>query len=568
MSHHRWMLACGIAATLIPVAGLSADTPLPVVDGKVVVAAVNGVPITLDAFAEALSRAHQDVERPEGLVKRRDPIALLDRLIGIELVVQEAENIGLDELPRVRDGMESYRVKALRLLLLGRQAQQVTAPDEQRVKRLYRERVKEVRLASIVVASEQAAQEARARILAGEDFAQLARDAVAGGTANPNDAESWTRAKDLRPDVREAVDQLERGQVSPVLRLPDKFALVELLDTRFPDDPDLLEETRATVLKLQQDDALRKYAEELRERYTEVDETLFEGLDYTAEGPGLEAMRADQRVVAEVKGGEPVTVADLTEALAQRAFHGAGRAIEQGTLDSRKHPILEDLLEKRAIDLEAARLGLAETAEYRAMVEKHRRELLFSAFLERAVDSTLKADEPELRRYLAEHVDEFSTPEMVRLESVAFSRREDAEVALDKLHHGADFEWLRSNAAGRMPPAEVPDPLRFDGKLPIVTTALPDALGQALAGVRPGDVRFYAAEGGTSLVLLVRDVVPAQPQPFETARGTLRKRVLARKRQEAFDAWIAELREASEVEVYGSGETMLRALGMDLGKSD
>ncbi len=562
MNPVRWPASIVIAILLTAGAGLSADAPLPVIDGREIVASVNGVPITLDAFAHALARAHMGAVETEQAVPRQDPDALLDRLIGVELVVQEAENIGLDELPRVRDAIDDYRMQAVRKLVLARRAGQAIEHEAQRVERLYLERVKEVRVASIMVNSEEEALAARSRVESGEDFATLAREAMAAGTANPNDPAMYVKFSELRPHVRDAVSGLTPGQVSSVIRVKDQFTLVQLIDTRFPDDPALRAETERMVKELERENALRQYAESLREQYTTVDEELFGALDYTADGPGLESMRSDERIVATVEGGEPVTVAELTRALEKKAFHGAERAVEQGKFDNRKHPILEDLLKKRAIDLEAERLDVVETEEYRAMVDEHRKSLLFRAFLERAIDSKIKIEKDELERYLAEHVDNFSTPEMIRLDSIAFALREDAELALDKLNRGADFEWMRANAEGQVALEDDPGLLRFDGKMPIVTTALPRELRTAVAGAKTGQVRFYAASNGPSYVLIVRDVVPSRPQEFDTVKSTVLRKVAGLKRQAAFDEWVAALREASEIEVFGSSADLLQALGM------
>ena len=55
-----------------------------------------------------------------------------------------------------------------------------------------------------------------------------------------------------------------------------------------------------------------KYYDGIIKRYATVDQALLKSLDFEAKVPGIAALEKDKRVVAQVKGGKDVTVADLT----------------------------------------------------------------------------------------------------------------------------------------------------------------------------------------------------------------------------------------------------------------
>ena len=78
------------AVILLSVAAHAEDAPLPTVDGRPVVAEVNGEPVMLDDLAAQIAAAHMGFAEPTAKVSRRDPSQLLDRLIGIRLILQEA----------------------------------------------------------------------------------------------------------------------------------------------------------------------------------------------------------------------------------------------------------------------------------------------------------------------------------------------------------------------------------------------------------------------------------------------------------------------------------------------
>ena len=61
----------------------------------------------------------------------------------------------------------------------------------------------------------------------------------------------------------------------------------------------------------------------------------------------FEKLLADDRTLAKVKGEKPVTVADLSNALEKKFFHGAERAAQEKKINRRKDQTLEEILNKR-----------------------------------------------------------------------------------------------------------------------------------------------------------------------------------------------------------------------------
>ncbi len=114
---------------------------LPVVDGKQAVAEVDGKPITLDEFNRAIGRIHSGSaggETPEkgGLAE------LLERMINAKLILLEAREMGLNELPDTMARVRQYSKETMIRLLLAEQTKDVK-PDDAEVDALYEESVKE-----------------------------------------------------------------------------------------------------------------------------------------------------------------------------------------------------------------------------------------------------------------------------------------------------------------------------------------------------------------------------------------------------------------------------------------
>ena len=111
-----------LALAGLPICGYPGN--LPVIDGKIAVAAVNGEPITVDEVNKAIAASHMQ-RSGEERAGRIDYSDILNRLINVKLILFEARNIGLDELPQVRAAIEEYSQETLRRLVLERKVENV-----------------------------------------------------------------------------------------------------------------------------------------------------------------------------------------------------------------------------------------------------------------------------------------------------------------------------------------------------------------------------------------------------------------------------------------------------------
>jgi parvulin-like peptidyl-prolyl isomerase len=525
-------------------------------------ASVNGEPITLDDLLQQIGALHEGVEEPAAMVEKPDPRALLERLIGVRLVLQEARNIGLDELPEMTRQVAAARLDLLKEAVIEERLKEFTRGDPDQVDVLYRDAVREVRVESVLFPSAEAAASFLAALEAGAEFGEKARALVDGGEALAHQPPDYLRTARLEPEVRAAVGRLEPGATSPPIPLSAGVTVLRLLDVRYAEDPAARQEAERQGLERRRQIALTDYARELRSRYARVDEALVSSLDYDGPEAGLEALRTDRRVVAEILGGEPITVGELTARMEQRMFHGLERAAQQQRAGEAIPGTLDRIIQERAVVLEANRLGVPERPAFRSALQAREDGLLFGRFLSTVIDPSVKVPDAELRAFHAEHRADYSSPEMMRIRSLVFRRRQDAQAALEKLRQGADLEWMRANAAGQVDPQDVDPEWRFDGKL-VPVPALPEGARGAVAGAAAGDYRFCEQPGGGPFhVLWVTEAFPSRPQEYEAVKQQIARRVAAQKRQRALEEWIGRLREASEVRVFVDDGQLRALLGL------
>jgi parvulin-like peptidyl-prolyl isomerase len=547
MKYFSSVIKIGLAVFLLTgTSGFASEKDLPVVEGKKAVATINGEPVTLEEFNQELSVLSEGKGENEKGAKEKK-FELLKRLINTRLIIQEARRMGLDELKELKERVDVFSRVALRDELMERQIKNVK-PDEKEVEKIYRESVKELKVKSILFEKEDDARRMEKTVREGKDFDETARTFVADKKGKVDEEDNYLKRRDLLPEIKEAVSRMKIGSVSPVVRIRSGFVIFKLEDIRFPDDPLVKERVRLEVLREKQREAFGKYDKTLRTKYVKVNEVLLESLDFDSKEPGFEKLMKDKRVVAQIKGEKPITVGELADYMRQQLFHGVDRAAEAKRLNKRKNQMLEEMLHKRVLRKEALRLGIDKTEDYKNKVKEYENSLVFGAFIQKAVVPDVKLKEEELKAHYDQHIKDYTYPEMMRMSTLVFERREDAEKTILTLRKGTEFQWVKANAEGQLD-RTTRGILDLDGKL-LTTRDLPEELKKAISGAKAGDFRLYQSSENHFYVLSIQQVVPSRPQPYEEAREKVAQKVYDDKLKKAVEDYADKLRAVSDVKVY------------------
>lgn len=534
---------------------LFASTPL---------ASVEDEPITLKELTRSISSIHAgraDATTPV----RKDYANLLDRILTTKLIVQEARNIGLDELPEVAARIDDFAKRLLIGNLMARELQSVE-PDPVEVDRLYSRMSREFLLTTIEFRSEDHALAFQEQYAAEADFTRVAMRFFEQGKATGElGAEQYMKLKDLLPQVAQTADLLEVGSVSPIFRGSDGFLVFYVRDVRTYEDPDLREEARRMLIEPLRRERAAEYAESLEQKYATTNYELLAEVSLEPRRKGLpffrrevpvdyEKLLSDDRVLVTVHSEEPftVTVAELAQKLERSFFHGIDRALQgRKALDRRMRNTLKSTVFEKTAQMEAHRQGLDQEEEYLDSVDQRTTAILFGVFIRKVVAPDVKISEEEARSYYGEHMDEFSTPKMVRLNGLAFDALPDAESALDKLRRGADFRWVSANTQGQVD-KEVEEVLDFDDVL-VSVSSLPEGLQQGAQAGRRGDALLYSGPDEIHYAILIGNVFPPKPQPYEEVREQIGESITAEKVADLVADWGVKLREAYEPRIFLQG---------------
>lgn len=515
------------------------------------VAVVNDDPIPLEELTTALASVHES-QMPGKTTGKKNFTTVLNRLINVRLIIQEATNMGLDETPEVKKPVEDYAETTLKEHLKLAHARDAK-PDEKIVEQLYRQEVKEWKLKSVKFEKEADAKALAEELAKGGNFDELAAKLVESGKAEGSKEGAFMKPAGLLPQIVAAVSVMEVGKTSPVIQIGPSFTILKLEEIGYPDNAEAREKARQQAIEIRRAAMVKEYFQAMKKRYATVDQKLLNKLNFEAPKPGFKKLLNDKRVIARVKGAKPITVGDLADAIAAKFYHGIDQAIREKKVNDRKDTTLDEMLYNRVFRTEALKEGIDKTEAYKNSVKDYKNSILFGRFVEKVIVPEVKITEGEVADYYQEHKDEFSSPAMIKLKSLAFSKKEYAEAALEKLRKGTDFAWLKANAEGQAAMTTSAF-LEFDGST-LVTKNLPDAVRETIAGAKTGDYRLHGSSEGFFYVLAVVDVIPAKPSPLETERKAIVKKVFGEKMNKAVEEWGGKLKKAYSVKIYVADHT-------------
>ena len=311
-------------------------------------------------------------------------------------------------------------------------------------------------------------------------------------------------------------------------------------------------------------------------RYWPIRE-VFASLALWAAGMGCSPAGQDvsaPRVAATV-AGSPIYVDELEQALRRRRLligDQDGAELDDGV---HRRVVLEDLIEQRLLQREAARLKiLVSTAEVNAAFARQsegyteddfagvlgeaglnesqlrrsiRERLMFRRYLDQVVFSRLVVTDAEVDAHLAAHPELREAKPAVRLSQIVVKTSEEAESIARELRRGLSFEEAALKYS-LTPEREM------GGDLGMVEQGgLPPQLDEVAFALRTGSVsKVVESEYGFHL-LKVAERRDAQERPDVEIRREVERKLLREKRAEAQRQHLAGLKKAAEVIVLPAG---------------
>jgi parvulin-like peptidyl-prolyl isomerase len=195
------------------------------------------------------------------------------------------------------------------------------------------------------------------------------------------------------------------------------------------------------------------------------------------------------------------------------------------------------------LEQEALRRGYAERPAIAQEIDRVENTMLLDRLLGRMVYPRVQMTDDEVRAFYDGNPKLFTEPEAVRLGMIALEADQDAEAVLQELKGGAEFATLARTKS------KDPVTAGVGGEVGWVIKGKANPAVEAVAfSMKVGDVGVATAEKA-QFVLKLEDRRPERLEAFDTVRDKARQMLLAQRRREEVQRWVARLREASEIAI-------------------
>ncbi len=527
MTSWRWVAVAGLAFAACARPSVS----------DLVLARVNGEPLTVEQMEDSFTSSHQGhgvLLAGRGVVRE-----FLDTVIEKRLLIQEGRRVGAEEQPEIQKAQAALRAtRAGEGFFADQVTKKVMVTDEQ-VAAVHARLSVRFSAQHILVPSREAARRALERLQAGEEFGEVARSVSRAETASRGGDLGIVQWGRLDPKIEDTLWALRKGETSQPFETTDGWNLLHVVERTFVDPPKL-EDVRARIkANLAQRAARERSAALFRELARKWGSTI-------DEIPLVEALTASDgqgppktTVVAEV-AGDRIT---LERALALVNAEEAKRLPPD-----RMRRQVRWLLETEANRLLLAKEGLARGYGDRRAVVREVDKLTDQAVLEYLLGNVilvkLEIGDSDVEAYYRSHLKEFTEPEMVALSAILVETESDAKAAVAALAEGKEFRLLARTLSK--------DPTLAASGGEVQGWVSRGKLDPAVEGIafslKPGTTAIAQGKAGYFVVRL-NQRRPERLKPLDEVKEQAREAARRQRSRETVKDWVGKLREASTVEV-------------------
>jgi peptidyl-prolyl cis-trans isomerase C len=503
----------------------------------VVLAYVNGEPVTVQLVEAAFNESHQGHSAflaGQGAVRE-----LLEKVIDKQLLLQEAKRVEMDRDPQVDHSVERLRAaRATEKFFRDKVTDQATISDEA-IAEAYKRVGDRFQARHILVASREAAEKALNRVKAGADFGEVAVEVSQAKTAAKGGYLGVIRFGQLEPELEEKLWPLQTGQVSEPFETSEGWNLLYVVERKSAEELPPLEKVRTQlkgILTKRETARLQdQLYRELKKRWNpQVDEA---NLLAIATARNKAELASDAPVVT--IGDDKITIGQVLaridfETMQKLADPIAVRAVSN-MLDA---DILGILIRK-----EALAQGYGKKPEIEKEAEVLRDKMAMELLLDRVTFAKLEASDDDAKTYWQNHADRFTEPATVKLSLIFVTSENDAQKLLTDLRGGADFAVMARKTSEHRPSADLGGDLGWVNK-----GRLQPEIEKVAFSLNAGEVGMAQMEAGT-MVIRVEEKKQARIKPFAEAKDQAKELALQEKARATLKVWVTKLREASVIEI-------------------
>jgi parvulin-like peptidyl-prolyl isomerase len=500
-------------------------------------------------------RFSTEANRPE-LKTLDERLAFLEPIINGQLMLEQAESLGIDLLPTVTDFARGRRVATLVEAVQVRATEGRIKVDSLQLEDIYNKRLTEMEIKQIVVRTQDEARAMWDSLAAGASFEDLAQRYSISPTGEYGGSVGKVKWRDFSDRWSSRAYALEPGQFCEPFQVEGGWCILKSYSKTLIEPGDPAAE-RAGIRAILERDAIMKergaYLDSLKAAYgynLDLNAVINLSTKYALAIARLgeptavveaelepDVSAAERAVPLVTMRGKTLTTGAMMDIIARTPFQVRPRVDDPDDFI----PFILKQANDSLLVAEAEKLGLEKDPEIAAMVNKAKRRKTLLAFYE-FVARDAAVSEQEARDFYQANAQYYNMPNGYMVSKIVVGTKEAADSVITRVQAGEDFaEIARVRSRD---PFSAPQ----GGDMGFLKVGEDEEFDGFLATMEPGQRKAFRSLEGF-VVLWLRERQVGRPATFEEARGAIEIRLLPIKKDAILEKWITDRRAALGVRV-------------------
>lgn len=516
--------------------GLAACAHIPI--SGVVLARVNGEPVTVAELSDAFSSSHQGhgvLLAGQGAVRE-----FLEQVIDRRLLIQEGRRIGAEEDPAIQKWRAALRAKRAGEGFLADEVTKKAVVPEARVAAAHSRLGERFAARHLLVRSREEADGALARVRKGEEFGAVASQVSLSETAGRGGDLGIVQWGRLDPKMENVLWGLRGGDTSESFETDEGWNLLHVMDRASEEPPrfGMVEGRLKGILtqRASRDLAGALFRRLLKESGTTIDEAPLVAALTAPPGRGPAA----GTVLADVRG-ETLTL----ERALKLVDADAARGLSAFRLRQQARLVLEGEVFRLLLQKEGLARGYGDRPAVVRELEKLTDEAVYEHLLGNVVLAKVDVGDADVEAHYRRHAKQFTEAEALRLSAMVVEREEEAQEIMRAVAGGADFRTLARTRS------KDPSAAAAAGEIPgwVTRGKLEPALEEVAFSLwKEGALGLAKVPAGYVVVRLDKRRLE-RVKPLDEVKEAARKGALRERSRDAVKLWVAKLKQLSTIEV-------------------
>lgn len=499
-------------------------------------AVINGEPLTVAELREGFVKRHGGHEKFLG--GEQELRRFINIIVDQRLLVQEAYNLGIQDLADIRKATEEYADQKSAAYLVQSETEGRANPTEEQIHDAWEANTKQLYvMQEIVVESRDEAEQVRGMILGGGNFEEIARSCSTVPSKMHGGRLGTVGWGTMEPAWETVVFPLEPGEISPAFRTKGGWNVVQLLDRTTIAQPaykSVRSKIEAILKGRMLDENRASFSNELWTRY----HVAVAPVDHSAASLSALHKTSADTVVASWDGG----------ALLLKDFPSEGEIKMMAALpDWRAQQFFDEQLRagvnEPLVKLEVKRRNIAAVPQVADPVRRYQEDLMENALYADHIFKDVKVTDDDVKTYFEQHKAELKTPERRHVAHIVMADPATAKAVRDRALAGEPWADLVKQNSVDTPTVKDAGELGWITKRDTPKEFIPVLALQEGAVSEPIQSKF-----GWHLIKVL-GIEAERPLSYDEAKDNIGKSVLDQKKREKRAYWVKKLREASKVNI-------------------